>query len=116
MSKRHEIKVKVVNRLGLHARPAMELVDLAGTFTSTVTIIRDDQEVDGKSMPIQVERVSTSVRILGAIAETRMTLTFRNPHDRNLEGLALEGLVGLGARAPDRAAGDGHQVAEAKVP
>ncbi len=43
-------------------------------------------EVDGKTMPIQVERVSTSVRILGSIAETRISMTFFNPHERALSG------------------------------
>ncbi len=43
-------------------------------------------KVDEKAIPIMVEKVTTSVRILGAIAETRMTLTFRNPHDRDLSG------------------------------
>lgn len=42
--------------------------------------------VDDKAMPIQVEKVAAIVRILGSIAETRMTLTFRNPHDRALSG------------------------------
>ncbi|MBA4039862.1 MAG: HPr family phosphocarrier protein [Planctomyces sp.] len=43
-------KVTIVNRLGLHARPAMEFVDLAGTFTSTITVRRAEQTVDGKSI------------------------------------------------------------------
>lgn len=71
MSKRHEIKVKVVNRLGLHARPAMELVDLAGTFASTVTIIRDDQEVDGKSI--------MQVMMLAATQGTQLTVRAEGP-------------------------------------
>jgi len=43
-------------------------------------------EIDGKAKPIQIQSVATRVRILGAIAETRMTMTFRNPHARDLEG------------------------------
>lgn len=43
-------KVTIVNRLGLHARPAMEFVDLAGTFTATITVRRAEQAVDGKSI------------------------------------------------------------------
>lgn len=42
--------VTIVNKLGLHARPAMTFVDLAGTFESSVTVRRADQEVDGKSI------------------------------------------------------------------
>ena len=69
MSKHHEITVKVVNRLGLHARPAMELVDLAGTFTSTVTIVRDDQEVDGKSIMQVMMLAATQGTVLIVRAE-----------------------------------------------
>ncbi len=39
-----------MNRLGLHARPATELVETACRFSSSVTIRKDDNEVDGKSI------------------------------------------------------------------
>lgn len=42
--------VTIKNRLGLHARPAMEFVDTACRFGSAVTVRRDDQTVDGKSI------------------------------------------------------------------
>jgi len=44
------IKVKIVNRLGLHARPAMSFVDLASTFPCAVKVRKGDTEVDGKSI------------------------------------------------------------------
>ncbi len=44
------IQVAIVNRLGLHARPAMSFVDLASSFGCSVTVRRGDQEVDGKSI------------------------------------------------------------------
>jgi phosphocarrier protein len=47
---RCSVTVTIVNRLGLHARPAMTFVDLAGTFKSEITVKRADQEVDGKSI------------------------------------------------------------------
>jgi phosphocarrier protein HPr len=40
----------IVNRLGLHARPAMMFVDLAVTFASDVRVRKDDTNVDGKSI------------------------------------------------------------------
>jgi phosphocarrier protein len=43
-------KATVVNRLGLHARPAMVFVDLASTFASSVQVRKGDTEVDGKSI------------------------------------------------------------------
>jgi phosphocarrier protein len=42
--------VEIVNRLGLHARPAMSFVDLASTFPCDVRVRKGDHEVDGKSI------------------------------------------------------------------
>jgi len=42
--------VEIVNRLGLHARAAAKLVHTAGAFQSKVTVIREGEEVDGKSI------------------------------------------------------------------
>jgi phosphocarrier protein HPr len=50
VSHRVEIKATIVNKLGLHARPAMTFVDLASTFTSDVKVTKGDTEVDGKSI------------------------------------------------------------------
>ncbi len=44
------ITVKVVNRLGLHARPAMSFVDTASTFKAAITVRKADTCVDGKSI------------------------------------------------------------------
>jgi phosphocarrier protein HPr len=41
---------QVCNRHGLHARPAAELVKLAGRFEADVWIRKDDLEVNGKSI------------------------------------------------------------------
>ena len=45
-----ERSVRIVNKLGLHARPAAEIVKTAARFKSEITIIRDDLEVNGKSI------------------------------------------------------------------
>ena len=45
-----ERSVKIVNKHGLHARPAAEIVKAASRFKSDVTISRDDLEVNGKSI------------------------------------------------------------------
>ena len=45
-----ERTVTVVNKNGVHARPAAEIVKTAGRFASDVTIVRDDLEVNGKSI------------------------------------------------------------------
>lgn len=41
---------EIVNRLGLHARAAAKLVHEAGRFKSEVSIIKDGEEVDAKSI------------------------------------------------------------------
>ena len=41
---------KIVNRLGLHARPAAEFVKLAGQFTCAIRVEKDGLEVNGKSI------------------------------------------------------------------
>jgi phosphocarrier protein len=45
-----ERSVQIVNRNGLHARPAAEIVKAAARFQSDITITRDDLEVNGKSI------------------------------------------------------------------
>jgi phosphocarrier protein HPr len=43
-------EVTIVNKYGLHARPAAELVKLANRFGADVWIRKDDVEVSGKSI------------------------------------------------------------------
>ena len=45
-----EREVKIINKLGIHARPAAEIVKTSGKFKSSITIIRDDLEVNAKSI------------------------------------------------------------------
>lgn len=52
MSSSATAKVTIVNRLGLHARPAMVFVETACKYKADVTVRRSDQQetVDGKSI------------------------------------------------------------------
>jgi phosphocarrier protein HPr len=45
-----ERTVTITNRNGLHARPAAEIVKTAAKFKADVTLVRDDLEVNGKSI------------------------------------------------------------------
>lgn len=45
-----EATAKVVNRAGLHARPAAELVKLASSFTSEIHVEKEGLQVNGKSI------------------------------------------------------------------
>lgn len=62
-----ERSVQIVNRNGLHARPAAELVKTAAKFKSEITIVRDDLEVNGKSI----------MGVMMLAAELGATLTIR---------------------------------------
>lgn len=61
----------IVNRLGLHARPAMAFVDLASGFSSTVVVRRGEQEVDGKSI--------MHMMLLAATKGTRLEIVCDGP-------------------------------------
>jgi phosphotransferase system HPr (HPr) family protein len=71
----------VTNKLGLHARPAMQFVDLASSFNSEITVNRLGDEpatADGKSvmqMIILAATEGTPMRIEanGEDAETAVT-------------------------------------------
>jgi phosphocarrier protein HPr len=60
-----ERAVQIVNKNGLHARPAAEIVKLAAKFQADITIVKDDLDVNGKSimgvMMLAAEHGSTIV-------------------------------------------------------
>lgn len=69
-----ERQALIVNPLGLHARPAAQLVRLASTFTSDIMFAKDGMEVNGKSimgvMMLAAECGSSiTIRASGADAE-----------------------------------------------
>jgi phosphocarrier protein HPr len=43
-------RVRICNKLGLHARAAVKFVQLAGTFQSEIMVGRAGQEANGKSI------------------------------------------------------------------
>lgn len=66
--------VTIVNELGLHARPSAEFVKLASKFSSDVSLVRDGNAVNGKSimgvMTLAAERgTPLTVRAEGEDAE-----------------------------------------------
>ena len=42
--------VQVVNKLGLHARAATKLVNLAASYESTIHLVKDGQQADAKGI------------------------------------------------------------------
>ena len=53
-----EIEVEIRNAQGLHLRPAMQIVDLAGAFKSDITIRNDKDAADAKSI-MQMMKIVT---------------------------------------------------------
>lgn len=78
--------VRIVNELGLHARPAAEFVKIASKFQADIRVRRDEMSVNGKSimgvMTLAAERGSelliqadgedaeAAVRALAALVES----------------------------------------------
>lgn len=82
-----EREVRIVNRAGMHARPAAEFVKLAGSFTSEITVSKDGLEVNGKSI----------MGVLMLAAEQGSTLRLVAEGDDAGQALdALADLVGRG--------------------
>lgn len=50
VGERCTVNVTIVNRLGLHARPAMAFVDAASAFSSQIKVSKGEVVVDGKSI------------------------------------------------------------------
>jgi phosphocarrier protein len=70
-------EAKIVNPLGLHARPAAEFVKVANRFNAAVEVRKDDLTVNGKSimgvMMLAAERgASLTIKTDGDDAEQAM--------------------------------------------
>lgn len=84
---RIERDVEIVNRAGMHARPAAEFVKLAGRFSSHITVEKDGLEVNGKSI----------MGVLMLAAEKGSSLRLAAQGDDALDALeALSSLVDRG--------------------
>lgn len=79
-------KVVVKNKLGLHARPAALFVQIANKFDADVIVIKDDVEVNGKSI--------MGILMLAAEKDSSITImaTGRDAHEAILE---LERVVAI---------------------
>jgi phosphocarrier protein len=76
-------EVRVVNRLGLHARAAARFVHTANRFRAKITVARDERVMDGKSI--------LGILLLAASQGSRLVLTA----DGEDEAAAVEALAAL---------------------
>jgi phosphocarrier protein HPr len=79
--------VEIVNRAGMHARPAAELVKLAGSFSSEIRLEKDGLEVNGKSI--------MGVLMLAAERGSRLRISAQG-RDAEDAVAALSDLIGRG--------------------
>jgi phosphocarrier protein HPr len=79
-----EQETEIINRLGLHARAAAKLVHTAGHFESRVTVLKDGEEVDAKSI--------LGVLLLAASQGTRITVR-ADGHDEDAALRAITALI-----------------------
>lgn len=77
-------QLEIKNRLGLHARAAAQLVQLAAKFESEVTLVKDDQVVNGKSI--------LNVMMLAAAQGSTIEVTTNGP-DAHDAMAAIEKLI-----------------------
>ena len=77
-------KVIVKNKQGLHARPAALFVQVANKFDSRITVKRDKEEVNGKSI--------MGILMLGAEKDSQIIIEVEG-EDANLAIVELEKLI-----------------------
>ena len=70
-----ETRILVINRLGLHARAAAQLVRLAAKFESKISLFREDRNVHANAKSI------LSVLALAAGKGTELVVTLEGPDE-----------------------------------
>lgn len=79
--------IKVINPLGIHARPAAKIVECAGRFSSDIWLQYNGKEINAKSI--------MSVLMLAAPVDAELGLRIEGG-DESLARDALEQLFGTG--------------------
>ena len=65
----HQRDVIVVNKNGLHARPAVQFVDTANQFDSAITVVSGDKHIDAKSIMSVMQLAATAGTTLRLVAQ-----------------------------------------------
>lgn len=81
-----EREAKIVNQLGLHARPAAQIVKLASGFTAEIELVKDGMAVNGKSI--------MGVMMLAAECGSSLTVRADGPDEQ----VAINALLELVAK------------------
>ena len=81
-----EKTIIIKNKLGLHARAAVKFVNTANRYSSSVKVIRDETEIDGKS----ILGILTLAAIQGASIVLRISGKDENDALKALEELVKD--------------------------
>ncbi|MBN1816872.1 MAG: HPr family phosphocarrier protein [Sedimentisphaerales bacterium] len=99
----YELKVQIKNADGLHMRPAMQFVDLAGTFVSKIQVSNGETTVDAKSI--------MQMTMLAATCGSHLTIRAEGPDAKqaveSLRDLVERQLFGEAAKAAGDTREDG---------
>ena len=74
--------VTIINRLGLHARAAAQLLRLANTFKSDITLIKGDQKANAKTI--------MELLMLAATKGTLLTINAEGPDEETAVKAIIE--------------------------
>lgn len=75
-------KIKIINRLGLHARASAKFVSTAAKFQSHIDVTKDTQTVNGKSI--------MGVMMLAANKGSELTLEIDGPDEERMNEALVE--------------------------
>ena len=85
--------VEIRNEEGLHMRPAMQFVERACSFSSSISVCKDDQRVDGKSI--------MQVTMLAATKGTRLRILAEGTDAQEAVKTLSQLLRNVGLETPD---------------
>ncbi|ARG98201.1 HPr family phosphocarrier protein [Legionella micdadei] len=77
-----ETKIKIINKLGLHARASAKFVSTTSRFQSHIEVIKDSQTVNGKSI--------MGVMMLAANKGCELTLRIEGPDEVEMEKAVVD--------------------------
>ena len=72
-----ETNVRIINKLGLHARASAKFVSTAARFQSHIEVIKQSQKVNGKSI--------MGVMMLAASQRSELIIKIDGPDEKDME-------------------------------
>ncbi len=72
-----EVKVTIINKLGLHARASAKFVSTANRFQSRIDVTKEHQTINGKSI--------MAVMLLAATQGTELCLKIEGPDEAEMQ-------------------------------